>query len=262
MSRSTFVSCFFAASMSLMALLSAKAVEPPVTVIGEAELKIESALDELISVDFMGIELTDVCAHISEVSNIPILIDHQALRDVGLDDSVAVDFAISDMSLRAMLNHVLRPLDLTWTIRDEALLITTPKASEDAPITKIYRVHDLVTFVNEEGQEVYDFGSLIYLISTTIEPISWDQIGGAGSICDYQATGLDVLVISQTETVHYDVELFLDTLRRVRDDEALENGPRSSREMKEPPRIMYELQDFSRPAREGVVEPTPDTADE
>ena len=231
MSRSTFVSCFFALPVALTAMLTTAAAEPPVTVIGEAEaevrMKIESALDEPISVDFMSIELADVCAHISEVSNIPILLDEPALRDVGLDSDVPVDLAISDISTRAVLKHILRPLNLTWIIRDEVLLITTPDSGCGyALVTKIYSVHDLVTFVDEEGVEVYDFDSLVEAITRTIEPTSWDEIGGPGSITAYQATGLDVLFISQDETIHREVELLLGTLRRVRHDEALENGPR------------------------------------
>ncbi len=50
------------------------------------------------------------------------------------------------------------------------------------------------------GGQQADFDSLMELITSTIQPTSWDEVGGPGSIAEF-ATNLS-LVISQTQEVH------------------------------------------------------------
>jgi len=60
-----------------------------------------------------------------------------------------------------------------------------------------------------------DFDTLIELITTTIAPTSWDEVGGSGSIQPFP-TNLS-LVISNTEEVHEQIVDLLDQLRRLQD---------------------------------------------
>jgi general secretion pathway protein D len=60
-----------------------------------------------------------------------------------------------------------------------------------------------------------DFDSLIELITTTVEPTSWDEVGGPGSIAPFE-TNLS-LVISQTQEVHEEIADLLEQLRRLQD---------------------------------------------
>ena len=60
-----------------------------------------------------------------------------------------------------------------------------------------------------------DFDSLIELITTTVEPTTWDEVGGPGSISPFE-TNLS-LVISQTEDVHDKIRDLLEQLRRLQD---------------------------------------------
>jgi general secretion pathway protein D len=60
-----------------------------------------------------------------------------------------------------------------------------------------------------------DFDSLIQLITSTIAPTTWDEVGGSGSIEEYR-TNLS-LVISQTEDVHDQIRDLLEQLRRLQD---------------------------------------------
>ena len=54
-------------------------------------------------------------------------------------------------------------------------------------------------------------GKLLKIITTTIEPDSWDAVGGAGSIVEYQGA----LIVSQTQDVHRQLQQLLDDLRKV-----------------------------------------------
>lgn len=60
-----------------------------------------------------------------------------------------------------------------------------------------------------------DFSSLIELITTTIAPTTWDEVGGPGAIQEY-ANNLS-LVISQTQEVHEEIADLLAQLRRLQD---------------------------------------------
>ncbi len=65
------------------------------------------------------------------------------------------------------------------------------------------------------GGAAADFDSLIQLITSTIEPTSWDEVGGSGAIEEFR-TNLS-LVISQTEDVHDQIRDLLQQLRRLQD---------------------------------------------
>ncbi len=65
------------------------------------------------------------------------------------------------------------------------------------------------------GGQQADFDSLMSLITSTIQPTSWDEVGGPGSIAEF-ATNLS-LVISQTQEVHEQIVDLLEQLRRLQD---------------------------------------------
>ena len=60
-----------------------------------------------------------------------------------------------------------------------------------------------------------DFDTLIELITSTIAPQTWDDVGGPGSIAGFD-TNLS-LVVSQTQEVHEQIADLLDQLRRLQD---------------------------------------------
>jgi general secretion pathway protein D len=65
------------------------------------------------------------------------------------------------------------------------------------------------------GATMADFDSLIELITSTVAPTTWDEVGGPGSIAPF-ATNLS-LVVSQTQEVHDQIADLLEQLRRLQD---------------------------------------------
>ncbi|MBN2476163.1 MAG: general secretion pathway protein GspD [Pirellulales bacterium] len=65
------------------------------------------------------------------------------------------------------------------------------------------------------GGSQADFDSLIDLITSTIQPDTWDDVGGPGSIAPFE-TNLS-LVVSQTQDVHEEIVDLLEQLRRLQD---------------------------------------------
>ena len=65
------------------------------------------------------------------------------------------------------------------------------------------------------GSGQADFESLITLITTTIQPDTWDELGGEGRVAEFE-TNMS-LVVSQTQEVHEEIADLLEQLRRLQD---------------------------------------------
>jgi general secretion pathway protein D len=68
---------------------------------------------------------------------------------------------------------------------------------------------------SQGGGTQADFGAIIDLITETVEPESWDDWGGPGSISEFE--GNLSLVIRQTEDVHNEIAELLQQLRKMQD---------------------------------------------
>ena len=164
----------------------------------EIEKRSYSALGEATSQEFLEMPLSEAAVHLSESHEIPILIDRQALEDVGISPAEPVTIAMKGIPLCGFLRLMLRDLGLTYTI-DDVLLITTPESAEQNLRVRMYRLPDTL---KEKSGEV------LTALTKTVAVDTWDDLGGPSS-----ATAIDhVLVISTTTSVHLEVEGFLSTL--------------------------------------------------
>jgi hypothetical protein len=99
------------------------------------------------------------------------------------------------------------------------LLITSQAEAEAMMENRVYPVGDLVE-TDEDGLVVMPergYESLIDVITRTLEPTSWDDVGGPGSIVE--SPGSESLVISQAAYVHDEIEHLLSSLRQAREDQ-------------------------------------------
>ena len=74
----------------------------------------------------------------------------------------------------------------------------------ERPFPKVYATADLDLPDGVDG--------LIELITTSIEPTSWDMVGGPGSACPYENPM--VLIVCQTPTIHDHIAELLRQLRQ------------------------------------------------
>jgi hypothetical protein len=81
------------------------------------------------------------------------------------------------------------------------------KYTGEQPVNRVYEVEDLVTLPS--GQK--DFDSLVELITTTVEPNSWDDVGGSGTVKEFATNS--TFVILQREDTHKKIEKLLAQLR-------------------------------------------------
>jgi len=168
---------------------------------GRNERAIREALDRKIDVDFRRTPLTKVATTLRQKAGINVLIDRRAMVEVGMSPDVTVTLSAQGILLRAALRLMLRPLDLTHVIVDEVLSITTPEEAESLVPLGLYPIGDLATDVERPG-ETDPFDLPMKLLVQCVAPMTWGDVGGAGSVGEIECQGARVLVVSQTQDVH------------------------------------------------------------
>ncbi len=188
---------------------------------GGNEALIEQALAMPTEMAFTDTPLTDVIDFLVDCHShklghrFEIQIDTKALSDAGIAPDTPMTKSLKGVSLRSALNLMLKDLNLTWTIDNEVLLITTPEEAENRLTTKVLDVADLVVCRDSKGKLWNDYDSLIDMIKSTVSPTTWDDVGGPGSICPADTGSAKALVISQTYLVHDRVADMLAKLRAI-----------------------------------------------
>ena len=181
-----------------------------------AAAKIREALNSTTELDFEETPLQEVVDYVKKKHGIEIQLDKRVLADANITAETPVTCSLTGVSLRSALKLILRNMEpqLTYMIKDEMMLITTPDVASEELTSKVYPVGDLVLpeGASEEGQA--DFDSLIDLITSTVKPTTWDTVGAPGSIMPFE-TNLSITV-SQTEEVHEQIEETLAKLRKVK----------------------------------------------
>ncbi len=261
------------------------------------EIKIHQALREKkIKVSFTKRPLREVIDFLGDLAGVNIHLDQKGLiaEGVASDQPVTINLR-TPISLKSVLNILLKELNLAYVVQDEVINVTSISMRNENVYQKVYYVADLVipipNFVPSyniglsgalaqahqaigyggtmpgSGSMLYtaaanpgggsispivsnpysaqmlgqarsmggvraprpngygpsglgggpqaDFDSLIQLITSTIEPESWDEVGGPGSVESFEANLS--LVVSQTQEVHDQIANLLDQLRRLQD---------------------------------------------
>jgi len=177
-----------------------------------AEEKILAALKKKTSMDFVETTLDEVVEFLKDLTNITIVLDKTELATIGVNDNTPVTHN-SNLSLESNLNHMLGNLKLSWTIRDEALVITTLKAANKTLITHVYPLEDLLQRVmkkdDPKGKDVH-VKELIGMITQSIQADSWKGAGVTVTISYYHK----MLIVSQTHSAHARIRRLLADLSK------------------------------------------------
>ena len=200
---------------------------------GEAEQRIRAALDSDTTLEFLDTQLSDVASILSGKHSIPVLLDLAPLAADGKSAETLVTLKLAGVKLRSALRSLLDPIGATFVVQNEALIITTKTYADNITPTRVYQVHDLVVVPNRSTVAVPDFESLLELISLSVQPETWRENGGTyGEYRSFQGPGILVLVITQREEAHEQIEKLLADLRAAREPKVLEaqqhQGPSSA----------------------------------
>ncbi|MEL6106480.1 MAG: hypothetical protein AAFU85_10600 [Planctomycetota bacterium] len=172
----------------------------------------------------------------------PMRIDERALEEIGLDkDLRVVDRARHTVTkamekgketakwwtakssraktgtrrpLSAVLDAMLRDMDLTLEIRAGEFIITTLEEAEGSGQTRIYDVRPIVRSKHAGDMGHREFDSLMNLIQSTVVPDTWEALGGMSTMTVYSVHGHDWMIITAPTTVHLRTQTLLDELNR------------------------------------------------
>jgi hypothetical protein len=171
------------------------------------------------------VPLYEVAETVSKWCGVNVWVDAKALEEVGVGTDTPLTFHGNRVPVEVALKRLLRPVELTWTVMDGLIVLTTPEVVETILSTRIYNVRDLLAkSYSSDGSTHYDFDSLIELITGTVQPNAWDAVGGPGGIQEFTNDFDVALVISQTYDVHSEIDELFRMLRM------LPNEGRRSRE--------------------------------
>jgi hypothetical protein len=171
----------------------------------EAADAIDAALGQPVAAakwKFTEAPLREVLVTAGEAIGVPFVIDMRAFEDSGVDLDTPITFTAQGTSARAALRQILDPIELTWMVRDESLVVTTRERANEDLAVRLYPV----PWVYAETVPV-DFQSLIDLVQNTVGgPAAWADGGGNGVIRPLDYGGEPVLVVSQSAEVHEQIE--------------------------------------------------------
>lgn len=186
--------------------------------------------------------LTQVIEYVQDYTNLPIITDPAAENYV-LEDSGAT-FTINfenALTVEQALNRIVsiaggEDQEITWTVKYDAIYVTTKEKALGQPVVKVHDVKDLIFGLTDfvgprinrirlleelededgggpygtigESVQIIDIEDLSALIRDTIEPSSWDREGVSID------PGEGNLIVRQTAEVQEEIQGFLEDLRQ------------------------------------------------
>jgi hypothetical protein len=139
----------------------------------------------------------------TQLTTVPITIDPEAMVEAGVHLEDRVEAHAGGTTAGNVLRQVLSAHGLEYVIYHDQLLLTHPEAERTVARSVHYEVRDLAPTTT---------GTLAGWVREFIEPTSWAETGGQGTI----AAGKGELIVKQTGLVQRRVAALLDRLRAAR----------------------------------------------
>jgi len=207
------------------------------------------SLQKLVSPKFDRVPLKEAVAWFRTAGDLNIILDESGIEEEGVISTTPVTIELNEVAIHTALRLLLKPLNLGITIDEESsvIIVTSKVRMQGKMVAAAYPVADLVipipksVVVRLSGDGAYvlqpdsgprsgevtllsgaayensqlDMDSISELITTVVEPDSWREVGGLGTLRANEKTLS--LVIRQTQDVHREVSGLLDQLRRLQD---------------------------------------------
>jgi hypothetical protein len=185
----------------------------------DKERTILKALNTVVSLKFKDTKFDEVIDQIANAIKQPILIDKAALAEAQVNYDTPVTEQTPAISARTLLRKILGEFNLTYVIKDEAIQVTSAQKAKDLMIVRTYYIGDLLSngwtgtffgfptgleFPLQLGatplQIAQEAKQLSDVIVASIDPMSWKEHGGLGTITFNPPTSS--LIIKQSAEVH------------------------------------------------------------
>lgn len=176
--------------------------------------QVKQTFAEPVQFEFDETPLGEAIEVIAEQSDFSVTFDDAALDNLGLDSDTLVTRSVANVALRTGMELILKPIDLTYVIRDGMVVITSREAADQLLTTGQYAVRDLL-HADYPSQSMDD---LIRVVMTSVAPDTWEDTGGPGTICAYQG----ILIVRQTDHAHEEI---VNLIRGLRTEVLAAGGP-------------------------------------
>ena len=171
-----------------------------------------------------------------------VVLATKKLEEAAINTDTPITYRLRNVRLQTGLKLILGQLGLAYVLHDNVLMITTPEDAGSQLITRVYDGRELMKLpspikktkhvrdnppsvgggsgihvkIEEKAKEEigldgnYEIDDLIDVISATVSPDSWDDVGGPGSMTDFKG----LLSVSTTQEVHREIEELLNMLHK------------------------------------------------
>jgi hypothetical protein len=208
---------------------------------------LEKQLRTPISMSFEDVPLRQIINDIRSAQCLNIILDEPTLVAAGVDLDHRHSIKLDHVSVRSALELLARQSHLAIEIKGDAVLVTTDARWRNRLTTCTYAVGDLVIPAAAKTDEKHQTREewLIQCITTSIHPMSWERMGGRGTI-EYFPLGQSV-VVTQTPDVQDQVAELLASLRRLQDEarKASDAGVPATENSGEPPTLPDKAQQLA-----------------
>lgn len=162
--------------------------------------KASKALDQQVDASFPGQQpLTAVATVLADAVNLPIWINATELNAFGVDPDVPINLDLPhQVSLRSALRMMLKPMELTYIVRNEVLEITSIDDADSDPLTRQYDLAYLLA-------SAANVDALQSALTQSLVPDSWVVNGGSSNISQVGS----LMIVSAPHTTHEKIEEFL-----------------------------------------------------
>lgn len=131
-----------------------------------AEKHILTELEQTtMDLEFQDTPLSEALSSISHDHGISVVLDRTALADEGLAIDEPVNCFVKGVRLKSALNLLLKPLQLTYLVADDVLMVTTLVNEDERIITRVYPVGDLCNETPDSFNELVQALTVPYLNS-------------------------------------------------------------------------------------------------
>lgn len=166
----------------------------------QADDRNRAAFNDETTQAFIQTPLEEAIQAIARTHDIPIVIDRRALEEIGLTPDTPVNINLKKVSLRSFMRLMLRELQLTYMFANDIVIITTPEAAEKNSFVRMYTVPPSLSHVSDK---------IIKAMQTTVQADAWETAGGPATAAAVE----HVIVVSGTESLHDNVDDFMDKLK-------------------------------------------------
>ena len=164
----------------------------------EAERRLIQALEQPGEFVFFDIPLGELFKYLEDDYDVSILTNQKELEKSGIDLSDEVTLDAKMISLRSALNHVLQDNGLAFSIRDDAIVITSREDAEAHPTRRVYDLTGHRHVKDDGGAEI-----VLETLKSTM----------GGEVDSIVAIG-NQLVVTADENGHYEIAKLITLMHR------------------------------------------------